>query len=175
MEWRKLRERAVYLVMSAFLAWHTVAIVVAPAPDGGVIASSLRTVQQPYLTFFRLNNIWSFFAPNVGPLSELRYFIEDEAGNRHDFRPVADLNWHHPMLFWGRSWHYAIMDEPERFAEVAGLLFCRKHAALHPASVTLVEYKQEPFTPDDHLAGKDPMDPEFVTVDPIKLITCHGS
>ena len=86
MDWRKWRERAAYLAMSGFLAWHTLAIVVAPAPDGSVVAESLRAAMQPYLTFFRLDNAWDFFAPVIGPGSELRYFTENEAGERHDLR-----------------------------------------------------------------------------------------
>jgi len=175
MDWRKWRERAAYLAMSGFLAWHTLAIVVAPAPEGSIIVTSLRTALQPYLTFFRLDNAWDFFAPVIGPGSELRYFTENEAGERHDFAPVAGLNWFHPAIFWVRALHYAIIDEPELYAETAGRLLCQKHIALHPTSITFVEYKQEKFTPEDHLAGKHPMDPEFVTVDPFKLITCPDS
>jgi hypothetical protein len=85
------------------------------------------------------------------------------------------LYWYHPAIFWVRSWHYAIIDESERYAETAGLMLCQKHAALHPVSITFVEYKQGKFTPQDHLAGKHPMDLEFVTVDPFKLITCPES
>ena len=44
------RDRLIYLAMSAFVAWHTLAMVIAPAPDNSVIVQSLRGLFQPYLT-----------------------------------------------------------------------------------------------------------------------------
>src|SRR5215472_18059786 len=60
------RDRLIYLAMSGFVAWHTLAMVLAPAPDNSVIAQSLRGLMQPYLTLFSLDNLWDFFAPTVG-------------------------------------------------------------------------------------------------------------
>ena len=95
MIWNRWRHRLTYLVMSAFVAWHTLAMVIAPAPDSSVSVRTLRAALQPYLTLFRLDNPWNFFAPTIGG-SQLRYSVEDAAGARHAFKPTEQLNWFHP-------------------------------------------------------------------------------
>jgi hypothetical protein len=171
MIWNRWRQGLTYLVMSAFLAWHTLAMLIAPAPDQSLLVGTLRTVLQPYLTLFRLDNPWDFFAPVISG-SQLRYSVEDAAGTRHDFTPTEPLSWFHPAYIWSRDWHYGIMDFPERYADRSGALLCQKHAALHPVSITFVEYDQGDFTAADLLNGKHPMDPEFVTVKTVKTVEC---
>src|SRR5947209_12412850 len=60
------RQRLTYLAMSLFVGWHTLAIFVSPTPTASGMVQSLRSLVQPYISFFRLDNQWSFFAPNVG-------------------------------------------------------------------------------------------------------------
>jgi hypothetical protein len=170
------RERLSYAAMSAFLAWHTVAIVLAPAPAASGAAQALRAVFQPYLSLLRLDNQWDFFAPRVDRAFQFRYIIEDRDGNHHPFTPDRDLNRSHPSFFWLRRWYIAIMDKPAVYADVAAAYFCRKHAALHPVSIILLDAEQtEDFTPEDQLNGKHPLDPEFVTVTTVKRVACTGS
>jgi hypothetical protein len=170
-----LRQRVTYIALSAFLAWHTVAMILAPAPDESVIAQSLRPLFQPYLTFFRLDDTWDFFAPTVGHGSQLRYTIEDAAGRSHTFIPTDALSWYSPNYFWARSWYYAIIDTPDVYLDAAVATLCRQHASLHPTAITLMEYQEGDFAPEDHLAGKTPMDPEFVTVNVLKREQCPHS
>jgi hypothetical protein len=169
------RERLAYIAMSAFIVWHTLAMVIAPAPDASPSAQALRGVVQPYLTLFRLDNLWDFFAPNVNRLSDLHYIIEDAAGNEHSFAPGADLKWFYPTSIWFKAWFYAVMEEPELYADRAGEIFCRQHADLHPTAVTLLEYQEGIIAPEDHLAGKRPLDDEFVSVNTVKRVSCPQS
>lgn len=169
------RARLTYCVMSAFVAWHTVAMAIAPAPDDGVALQSLRVLFQPYLSLFRLDSLWDFFAPTVGKGSQLRYIIEDSAGEQHSFVPAENLRWYHPGYFWFRSWYYAIIETPEIYADSAAAIFCREHASLHLIAITLLGIEEGDFAPDDQLSGKHPMDPEFVTVNTLKRVKCPGS
>jgi hypothetical protein len=171
----RVRQQITYAALSAFLAWHTLAMVLAPAPDNSVISDALRGVMQPYLTFFRLDDTWDFFAPTVGHGSQLRYTIEDSAGKEHTFIPTDKLSWYHPNYFWARSWYYAIIDTPEVYMDAAIATLCRQHAALHPTAITLTEYQEGDFLPEDQLDGKNPMDPEFVTVNVLKHAQCPRS
>jgi hypothetical protein len=166
------RERLSYVAMSAFVTWHTLAMVIAPAPDHSPSALFLRGLVQPYLSLFRLDNLWDFFAPNVNRLSDLHYVIEDAAGNRHSFAPGADLRWFYPTSIWFKAWYYGIMEQPELYADAAAAIFCRQHAALHPAAITLLEYQEGILTPEDHLNGKHPLDEEFVHVNTVKRVQC---
>ena len=46
MIWNRWRRRLTYVAMSAFVAWHTIAMVIAPAPYGSVSVQTLRTAFQ---------------------------------------------------------------------------------------------------------------------------------
>jgi hypothetical protein len=166
------RERLTYAAMSTFVAWHALAIIIAPAPDGSEAVKALRIPFQQYLSFCKLDNQWDFFAPNVGSGSQLRYIVEDINGNHHPFVPDRELSWFRPSFFWFRSWFNMISDEPDMYADSAGAFFCHKHAELRPIAVILLEAAQEDFTPEDQLAGKHPLDPEFVTVTTVKKVEC---
>ena len=157
--------------MSAFVAWHTLAMVIAPAPES-VVTDALRVALQPYLTFFRLDNQWDFFAPTVGEGSRLRYDIEDRSGKTHAFLPAEELSWLHPNFLWFRSWYYRIIDEPDRFGDYAAAALCRKHASLQPLAITFYEIQEEKFTREDFLDGKGRMDPGFFTIKMLRGIRC---
>jgi hypothetical protein len=171
---RRWRTRLAWIGMSAFVTWHTFAMVVAPAPASHG-TDALRAVVQPYLTLLRLDNEWDFFAPNVGEGSRLNYIVEDSSGGNHSFMPAETLSWFHPNYFWARSRHYAVIDEPGTYADAAGAMFCRLHASLQPVAVTLYEMQEESFTREDYLAGKRRTDPQFFTVKTIKRVPCTAS
>src|SRR3984957_11861561 len=171
MIWNSWRQRVTYLVMSAFVAWHTLAMVIAPAPESSVLVGTLRAVLQPYLTLFKLDNPWNFFAPVIGG-TELHYSVEDAAGARHSFTPTEQASWFHPAYLWLRDWHYNIIDHPELFVDRAGAILCHEHAALHPVSITFVADEQWEFKPADLLSGKHPTDPEFIKERTVKTVEC---
>lgn len=171
------RERLIYTLMSVFVAWHTLAIVVAPASESSVTAQGLRVILQPYLTLFWLDNSWDFFAPSVDSVLTSRqfaYVIEDQAGKKLFFMPEAQFSGlRGPNYFWFRAWHHAIVDNPEDYADIGADLYCRRHASLRPMSITLLSVQEKEFTRTDFLAGKQRWDPEFVTVNTIKHVKCH--
>ena len=169
MIWNRWRPRLMYLAMSAFVTWHSLALIIAPAPGESDLTQGLHRMLQPYLTFFRLENPWSFFAQIPG--SELRYTVEDATGARTEFVP-ARASWFHPESLWLKDWSYAIVDKPELYADRAGELLCRKHAALHPVSISFVQRESTDYTPDDWYDGKSPLDPEFAREKPLKTVQC---
>jgi hypothetical protein len=168
---QKLRERLTYAAMSAFVAWHTFAMIIAPAPDSEITRVA-RAALQPYLTFFRLDNQWDFFAPTVGEGARLRYDIQDSNGKVHVFLPASELRWYHPDFLWFRSWYYRIIDDPDNFAEGAAAVLCRKHAELRPLAITFYEIQEEKFTREDYLSGKQRMDAGFFSVYMLRGLRC---
>jgi len=170
-QWRR---RLTYAAMSLFVAWHTAATVIAPAPDMSAFIQALRVPLRPYLSLFRLDNMWDFYSPNVPRGSQFRYIIEDDRGNHHPFAPTEKLSWFHPSFFWFRSWFDAVMINPDTYADSAAAYLCRKHASLHPVSVIMLEAAGEDFTREDYLAGKNPMGSEFVTITTVKRVPCTG-
>jgi len=167
---RQWRKRLTYLAMSLFVGWHTLAMVL--GPNSSATAQASRVVLQPYLSLFRLDSTWAFFAPSVGKHSQFRYVITDANGRDHTFVPNEELNWYLPTDIWFKNWYYTIIEFPETFGDFFAQLFCRQHADLKPVSITLLAIQEQPFSPEDHLRGKRPLDPEFITVDTLKHVEC---
>jgi hypothetical protein len=167
----RARPSLAYAAMSVLLVWHTLAMVVVALPDSE-FAWYARMPFHAYVTLFRLDNKWGFFAPDVNKGYQFRYVIEDAAGARHSFVPAEKLDRTRPDYIWVTDWYKVVSRSPDTYGEAAGAALCREHAALRPISVTLMELEQKPFWPADLLAGKQPMDPEFVTVNTLKTVQC---
>jgi hypothetical protein len=171
--------RLTYLLMSVVVGWHALAIVISPAPGNSEAVQALRSVLEPYLSALRLDNAWGFFAPNVGKQTEFRYIIEDAAGKEHRFTPDREPARSLAAYVMWREFRYVydgLLAEAEDRGDAAGALLCRKHAALHPVSVTLVEIQyNKDYWREDAIRGKRPTDPEFTTENPIKRIECPDS
>lgn len=172
MGWQELRERLVYMVMSAFVVWHAMAIMIAPASDNSALSQSLRRVFNPYLSLFRLNSKWDFYAPNVARGHLLRYTVERADGDPRTFTPTDAWNWHHPGYWWFRAWDDAVIAFPDRYADRAIAALCRRHADLRPTAIALQLVQQQGFAPADHLAGRHPLDAAFVVESILKQAPC---
>jgi hypothetical protein len=175
MVWKELRERLIFMVMSAFVVWHTIAIMIAPGSDNSLLVQQLRRVYEPYLSLFRLNNKWDFYAPNVGRGHQLRYVVEGADGARETITPTDEWHWHHPGYWWFRAWNDAIIASPDLYADKVIATLCRKHAASKPAAITLTLIQELAFAPEDHLAGRHPLDPEFVEESTLRRGPCPSS
>src|SRR5205814_5748629 len=131
--------------MSLFVAWHTLAIVIAPTPTGSGLVQSLRWLVQPYIAFFRLDNQWSFFAPKVGRQGEFRYVVEASDGKRHVFVPTEVPRESISHYFMWREWKYfydKLMDSADARGYLIAGLYCKKHADLNPVSVSLLRVQE---------------------------------
>jgi hypothetical protein len=64
------------------------------------------------------------------------------------------------------------MESVDTLGEFTVAELCREHAALHPVAITLQAVDGKEFTPEARRAGKNPLDPEFVTVETLKTIRC---
>jgi len=168
---KKLRGRLLYLAMSLFVAWHTIAMIIAPAPDNSAAVEPLRSLFRPYLSLFKMENTWGFFE-NIPRGPQFRYVVEDAAGKQHTFVPMDDFKWYHPRYNWFKMKYWAAMQSPELNGEFIALSSCREHAALNPASVVLLLVTEKDFRPEDLLQGHRPLDPEFVTVDTLMRVDC---
>ena len=157
------RSRLLYGAMSAFVTWHTMALIVGPAPRESDIAKALRPLTNPYLDLLYLNVGWGFFAP-VGMTAEFRYTVVDAEGKSRVFSPTRGLHFAHPHTLWLKDRYRTVSQHVDAYGRAAAAEFCRKHAALKPVEIALYEIEQEKeFTPKDHLAGKTPLDAEFAT------------
>ena len=116
----------IYSLMSAFIAWHCLAMVIGPAPKS-YIADTARAIFRPYLELFGFNNPWDFYAPRIGYGHQFHYVIEDTVGKSHDFSPTDELSWFHPSFWWFRAWYETIGDFPGLLGPSFVKLVCKKH------------------------------------------------
>jgi hypothetical protein len=175
--WVDWRKRLATVAMSLVVAWHSLAMLVAPAPADSTLVHSLRSMLQPYISLLRLDTGWGFFAP-VGKHAQFRYVIRDAAGHDHMFVPTEEPAGSIFRYVWWREFKYlydGIMDAPETRAGVAGTMLCREHVSLDPLFVTLLQVQEENFWPEDLLAGKHPLDPDYVTVNTLTRVPCRSS
>jgi hypothetical protein len=172
---KQWRQRCVFTLLSAFVTWHTFAMVVAPVSQKSAAAQLARRILDPYLTLFRLDNAWDFYAPIVGTGQELRYAVVDADGKRSTFVATAGLKSWHPHFWWYRAWHNALIESPDIYGDYFATLQCRNHAAMHPASVDLVKIEQKEFSRQDYLDGKDPAAAEFLTETALRSVKCPQS
>jgi hypothetical protein len=168
---KQARVHLAYAAMSLLVAWHTLAMIVAPSPDSA-ITQSARRLLHPYLALFGLENEWGFFAPNIPDGFKFQYSVEDAAGNHRVFVPADSLNVFHPTWIWFLDRYKLVMEYPENFAATTVASFCQRHAALNPVSITLIGIEQKKFLSSDWLNGKRPFDPEFVEVNPFEPFRC---
>ena len=164
------REPLIYAAMSLLVTWHTLVMVVAVSPDS-MITRAARALVQPYLTLFNLDNDWKFFV-DVGLSYQFRYAVEDAAGRTHVFIPTDKLGRFDPNSIWLRDRYRDVMRSVHRYGDVTVAELCREHVALRPVAITLLAVEAKEFGPDDRRRGKNPLDPEFVTVHTLKTIRC---
>ena len=169
---KERRQRLLYLVLSLFLIWHTTVMLVAPAPDTSRVSEALHTILDPYMSVFRLDNGWDFFAPDVTRESQLRYVVESSDFTRHSFTPTDGLSVFHPSYDWYRTRFYTILEDPETYGAVIAAELCKKHAELKPRSIALLELQQNNFLPEHQLAGKHPLDAEFAPERELITVQC---
>jgi hypothetical protein len=171
---KQRRGRLIYTAMSLLLVWHSVAIVVAATPES-VITETVTSLFQPYLSLFRLQNEWSFYAPDVRVEPEFRYVVEDASGQQHTFVPADKLSRYLPIDIWVKDWYIHVMDNPETYSKFVAIYLCREHASLRPVSITLLEFDQRDFLPQDQLSGKHPFDPEFLDEKTLATVQCPNA
>jgi hypothetical protein len=171
MKSKQARASFALIAMSLFVVWHSLAMLIAGAPDSRLTASA-RTVFNPYLLFLGLDSQWGFFAPDVPNGNTFRYVIEDSAGNRRTFTPLQQWNPLQPTFIWFRDRYKTVMENFEDFADAAVASICKEHAELKPVSVTLIDVTQKDFSPEDRLKGKSPLDPEFLEAQEMDAIRC---
>jgi hypothetical protein len=170
-----LSNRLLFWAASLFVAWHVAAMVVAPLTfEDEVDESFLRRIFHPYLMLFRLNHKWDFYAPSVDQGEQLRYAVEDAAGNIRTFSPIEDFSWWHPAYWWHKARHSQIILSTDISKSIVPSL-CRQHGDLKPAAIILLQLQQEDFLRGDHRRGRHPLDPEFIQIIPLLRLECSTS
>lgn len=165
------------IVISALLALHLTAVVVAPLSiEGSPLASRAWLVFRPYLQAAFLNHGYHFFAPQPGPSHLLRYELEMPDGTQLTGSiPDRDIN--RPRLFYHRHFMLTeflnVLREQTEGVEDANApprvmfdnyseSYARHLLAKHQAKQVTIHLVRHliPF-PDQVAAGRSLRDPEM--------------
>ena len=166
------RERSIYSALSLFLAWHTVAIMLAPLPQKNMIVQEFRNLFQPYLTLTGTDTTWDFFSP-LSTSYLFQYALEDGSGNQFIFTPIADSSWLTPNHRWNERIFATLISTPTLIGDYFTKRFCREHASLKPVAITLLYLEEKEFWPRDYLLGKQrTTDPQNYTLYPLLRARC---
>ena len=170
--WRK---RVTYIAMSLVAGWHTIAIVTSPLPPGSGLVQFIRSLMQPYMRVFRVDNQWSFFAPKVGRGGEFRYVVEASDGKRHVIEPSEEPRQSISHYFMWREWKYLydkVLDSPEERGYLIAGLLCKKHSTLNPVSISLLRVNELDFTAENYLEGYRHYHSRFIQLETLANINC---
>ena len=126
MVWKELRERLVFMAMSAFVVWHAIAIMIAPASDNSVLVQSAAAGVRPLPVAVqaRTTNGTSTRRTSAGAISCATSW-KAPTGIARTFTPTDGWSWHHPGYWWFRAWNDAIIASPDLYADRVIATLCR--------------------------------------------------
>lgn len=160
-----------YVLASLFLVWHTLALVIGPAP-GSDLMSRIYPVFVPYLDGFNLNNQWGFFAPDPHAGSLLRYGLETTGGERRALHLTEDLSRGDAGFLRYSSLYLTLARQREPFLQAASNYLCRRHEAEQPLAIQFFAGHQLRLGPEQYRAGARPLQDEYVSVEYFEPIAC---
>lgn len=172
----KTKRMVVYGAASAFLAWHSMTLVVVPAlaffPN-----PSIESVFVRYVELTRVKSAWSFFSPDVNLGSILDY----EVGRGMAVEKVSltgrldklDPAFFRYALFYVRALADTGAERNEKLWSL-GQYLCEQHSAIRPKRVIFTARLQKRFEADDYLRGAGPLDPEYLEDYPLAPVPCEA-
>lgn len=165
-----MRRRIIVVTQSLFLLWHSLALVVGPAP-GSYSMGKIYPAFKPYLEFLQMDNSWGFFSPEPGPGIVLRYDIEDTSGREYHFKPFEGTDRTGSIGLRRSALGYRLSLD-DSFKESFARLLCRKHANLASVKVRLILIRQKLLSPEAYASGHRPLDEDFIRADPSEPYAC---
>jgi hypothetical protein len=170
-----IRQKLLYFFASVFLIWHSFALVIGPAPQS-YMRDGLYNIFKPYLSLFRLNNAWAFYAPEPDLGGVLNYKVINKDGDAHEFDIYAEQldKWSASYFRYNAFFNNIAWDSEEyrRYRESYTQYLCRRHSELSPQSIVLVRITQTPLSYKDYVNGARPLDPDFALAQPDEPARC---
>jgi len=167
MEWSRRARATGLFILSLFIIWHMVGIAIVGPFDRSFMRDGLMKVYQPYLATFHLNQSWPFYAPNPFPGSILNYQTISSAGEAETYPLTqARAKFNHAYFRYTNFYAYLFSDpeytRKKGYDKSVANYLCSKHQNQDVVSVKFILLNQKMFTRDDYLAGKRPLDKEFL-------------
>lgn len=170
---KTFKNRFLYLIASIFIVWHSLAIIIGPAP-GSYLMSKVYPIFKPYLIAFHINNEWGFFAPDPAKGSLLRYIIVDDKNQEHVFKLTENLRRNGHGFLRYTSLYLTIARNNENFVVSAANYLCAKHNDINSKQIQFFMGHQQAITPDEFIAGHRPLDDKYMSVEYLPSLSCNN-
>lgn len=167
MQWSKRARAAGFFLLSLFIIWHSVGIVIVGPFDKSYMRDGLMKVYQTYLATFHLNQSWPFYAPNPVLGSILNYQTVSSTGDIKTY-PLTQAREKFDHAYFRYTNFYAYLFSNPKYSRKKGYdksvarYLCSQHRGEDVVSINFILMNQKRFTRDDYLAGKRPLDDEFL-------------
>lgn len=161
-----------YLLASLFLVWHTLALVIGPAP-GSSLMGHIYPAFVPWLNSLNLNNQWGFFAPDPHAGSLPRYIVESADGGEQVVRLSETLQRSDAGFLRYSSLYLSLARQREPYLQAAAQYLCRQHRAQVPIAIHFFVGHQLRVGPEQYREGARPLQDDYMTVEYFEPIACE--
>ena len=167
MEWSQRMRSVGLIILSVFIIWHAVAIVIVGPFGRSSLRDGLMNVYQDYLTVFHLDRSWPFYAPNPFLGSILNYETLSASGETHAY-PLTQAREKFDHSYFRYTNFYAYLFGDVEYSKQRGYdksvarYLCSQHKGSDIISINFILLNQTTFTNEDYRNGKRPLDEEFL-------------
>ena len=154
-------------ILTVFLVWHAVGISIVGPFSRSSLRDGLMNLYQDYLAFFHLDRSWPFYAPNPFPGSILSYETVSYSGDTKSY-PLTQARDKFDHAYFRYTNFYAYLFSDPKYTALRGYdksvarYLCRQHRAENLTAINFVLLTQTAFTNKDYIAGKHPLDSDFL-------------
>ncbi|WP_455209555.1 hypothetical protein [Kaarinaea lacus] len=167
MDWSQRARSAGFVLLSAFLIWHTIGITIVGPFSKSYLRDSLMNVYQHYLAAFHLDRSWPFYAPNPFLGSILSYETVSAAGETRTY-PLTQSREKFAHSYFRYTNFYAYLFSNPEYTKKRGYdlsvarYLCSQHLDSNITSINFILLNQTTFTYEDYRNGKRPLDDAFL-------------
>ena len=165
------KETAKEILLSLFLAWHSLVMIVGPMP-GSYLKDRIAPLINRYRVLFYQDTAWDFFSPSASAAPMVRYQVKESSGEEHLFKLSEEASRSSVFLRYVKL--YAEMSSPGRrpFLESVARRLCRKHADLKPAEVQIIVLSATVPPPSRYLEGRTLQDADLYKIRQRSTVQC---
>lgn len=169
-----------YALFSLFILWHVAAITIVGPFSKSYLRDGLMQVFGGYLSFFKLDRSWPFYAPNPAYGRIMRYETIDGDGKRALYPLTQARDKFDHAYFRYTNFYFYLFNNPQ-YSKARGYdvsvarYLCGQHANDKTVAINFIVLNQKRLTYLDYQQGKRPQDPDFLTQKEFGPYPCQTS
>ena len=168
MDWTQRTRSAGFIILSVFIIWHAIGIVIVGPFGKSYLRDNLMNIYQHYLAVFHLDRSWPFYAPNPFLGSILSYETVSVSGNTNTYPLTQSREKFDHSYFRYTNFYAYLFSDPEYtkkrgYDKSVARYLCNQHSGSDVTAINFILLSQTTFTYEDYRNGKRPLDEAFIT------------